>query len=282
MTQRTRRGFETLPSAGIYTRYERRSTRRRQSARQQVQMFRRIFKSVNTFSLCGEVVQFSANLERMAWQVLRRFEQNHGIGKLHPLWEKALKSNAVARRQFRIERRIAEIRDEAAAPNALEILKTRKRLAEAEGAADALELLNKSRSIPAYIRDANLAEQSGLAVWRSIAAAFEMGQACERIRIRPLEAHARTAIVRAKKTGESNRQRVADKSKERVRAYEEERRHAPDASHWAVCSRLAPRFMGNRGHTLYPQGLFQQHSQIKAHSQPAALVTFPILRSRGS
>ena len=253
MTQRTRRGFEALPSAGIYTRYERRSCRRRQSAREQVRIFERIFKSVNSFSLCEEVLQFRANLERTARQVLRRFEQNHGLGQLCPLWEEALKRNALARRLLRIERRIAEIRDEAADPNALEVLKTRKRLAEAEGAADALELLNHARSIPAYLKDANLAEQSGLAVWRCIATAFEMGQACERIRIRPLEAHARTAIVRAKKARESNRRRVADKSKERVRAYQEERGRTPDASHWAVCRRLAPSFMGNRGYPLTPK-----------------------------
>jgi hypothetical protein len=253
MTQHTRKRFEALPSAGIYIRYKRRSSRRRQSAREQIQIFERIFKSVNTFSLCGEIVKFSANLERMARQVLRRFEQNHGMGKLHPLWEKALKSHALVRRQAQINRRIEEIRDEAAAPNALEVLKMRKRLAEAEGAADALELLNHARIIPVYIRDANLAEQSGLAVWRGIATAFEMGQACERIRIRPLEAHARTAIVRVKKARESNRQRVADKSKERVRAYEEERSRKPDASHWAVCRHLAPRFMGNRGHPLTPR-----------------------------
>ena len=253
MTWRTRRGLEALPSAGIYTRYERRSSRRRQSARQQVQIFERIFKSVNSFSLSEEVVQFSSNLERMARQVLRRFEQNHGLGKLHPLWEKAPKSHALVRRQAQINRRIDEIRYEAEAPNALEVLKMRKRLAEAEGAADALELLNHVRSIPPNLRDANLAEQSGLAVWRCIATAFEMGQAFERIRIRPLEAHARTAIVRAKKARESNRQRVADKSKERVRAYEEERRRAPDASHWAICCRLAPSFMGNSGRPLTPK-----------------------------
>ena len=253
MTQRTRRRLKALPSAGIYTRYERRSSRGRQSARQQVQIFERIFKSINSFRLCEEVQRFSANFERMAWQVLRRFEQNHCLGKPRPLWEEAPKSSALARRQFRIERRIAHIRDEAAGPNALEVLTTRKRLAEAEGAADALELLNMARSIPAYIRDANLAEQSGLAVWGSIVAAFEMGQACERMRIRPLEAHARTAIVRAKKIGESNRQRVADKSKERVNAYEEERSRTPDASHWAVCRSLASIFTGNRGRPLTPK-----------------------------
>jgi hypothetical protein len=253
MTRHRRKKFEALPSAGIYTRYTRGSSRSRQSAREQLQSLERVFRDVNTLSLHRQMAKFAGDLERFARQVLRRFEQRQGIGKLHPLWEKALKGNALARRQAQINARIAEIRNEAAEPNAVEVLKVRKRLAEAEGAADALELLNHARLIPTFLKNANLPEQNDHAVWWGIATAFEMGQAYERIKIRPIEAYARTAIIGVKKARERNRRRVADENKERLRAYARERSFRPDTSHWAICLCLAPRFKGNNGHPLTPR-----------------------------
>jgi hypothetical protein len=122
----------------------------------------------------------------------------------------------------------------------------RKRLAEAEGAADALGMLNHAKFMPVWIREAKLVKRSGLSVWRAIIGAFEMGQAYERIRVRPIEAYARTAIVGSKRTSQRNREIVAPKNKERLRAYKRESRRKPEASHWTICRILARRFAGRK------------------------------------
>jgi len=245
-----RKGVEALPSAGIYTRYKRRLPGRRQSGPELRNSLERIFTGLKSFSLDEQVADLNRGLERMAKTVLRQFVNHEGLAQLDARLESLFRGNRETKRRHLIERRIDEIRVEAEAPNATELLKMRKRLADAEGAADALVVLSHTKFLPVWIREAKLAEQSGLAVWRTIIAAFEMGQAYERIRVRPIEAYARTAIVRVKKTSESNRQRLEPKRKDRLRAYEMERNRKPHDSHWSICSRLAPCFTGNRGRPL--------------------------------
>jgi len=223
---------------------------RRQSERELRQTLERIFAGLKSFSLDEQVADLTRGLERMAGEVLRRFVEREGVAQLDRRLESLFRGKREAKSLHLIAKRIDEIRVEAGALNATEVLKMRKRLADAEGAADALVVLSHTKFLPVWIREAKLAEQSGLAVWRTIIAAFEIGQAYERIRVRPIEPYARTAIVRVKKTSESNRQRLEPKRKERLRAYEVERSRRPHDSHWSICRRLAPRFTGNRGHPL--------------------------------
>jgi hypothetical protein len=247
VTKRRIKGFEALPSAGIYERQRPVPLSPPLTERQVQDRLRR----QNSFASPAQLGKFCADLERMAKAVLRQFIEQEGLPELDPGMEMHFRGRAHEKKRHLVEKRIEEIRAEAAKPNETEVIKMRKRLAAAEAAADALELQMHARFVPKRLN--NIAEQSQAIAWIILKEAFEMGQAYERIRIRPIEAYARTAIVRVKKTTAFNQKRMAPKGEERLRAYAEEHRRQPNASHWTICQSLAPRFAGNSGRPLTPK-----------------------------
>jgi hypothetical protein len=258
MTQRTRKRLEALPSAGIYIRYERRPSRRRQSQREMLRVLRRVSEDLNSFKLDERLTKFAAELERFANSALRRFVKEEGLLRLDPCWRSMFKGQSVGKRLHLIKQRIQEIQaeakiEESKARERFMTLNMRQRLAGAYCAADALEIIDHVRFVPVYVKHANLPKEGELAIEHAISAAFEAGRAFERVRIRSFEAYARTAISKVKKTRERNKQQMSPKIEERLHAYQEKHRGDPTASHWALCTLLANNFSGNRGRRLTPR-----------------------------
>ena len=120
MIESSIKGLEALPSPGFYIRYRRRPSLRRQSEREQRNILKHIFNDLESFSLDGHVAKLSRDLQLMSGAVLRRFVEHEGVAKLDPRLESFYRGNPKAKRLHLIEKRIGEIRVEAAAPNELE------------------------------------------------------------------------------------------------------------------------------------------------------------------
>src|SRR6266704_2519138 len=123
---RTQRGFEPIPSPGIYIRYRRLPGRRRQSQREMLRVLQQTAKNIHSFDPSKQIRRFLSCTEQMARDVLNWFEGIEGLGEIHPHWKETLKAYPEMIRRARIEARIEEIRAEAGEVNALEVLSVRR------------------------------------------------------------------------------------------------------------------------------------------------------------
>jgi len=254
--------FEALPSAGIFTKYRLRPRKRSQSLREQGKILECFFRDANSFNTDDRLEQFISTLTRFANRVLSEFTNRHGLPRPHYIVKRNLRGYPELKRQHRISRRIEEIRSETreSAPRKDVVLNDRlsgaqfsnfdlgidiarrRRRADAERAADALELLENARMIPAYVKNIHPSDYTAFDIWHLILATFEMGQAYVRMQIRPIEALAGPAIRRSSESRARIRQQMEPVHEARRRAYEDARTEDPGAKHWTLCGRLAGSF----------------------------------------
>lgn len=258
-TRRTRKAMIALPSAGIYTKYERRPPHRSQSVNEQYRVMQRLIRDIESFQLDEQLAKFTAQFERIAKTILRRFVKQEGVPKLDPHLESAFTGHPDAKLRHQIEQKIEEIRAGAKVPNALEVLTMRKRLADAERANDALELLNHARFIPVYVKHAKPDAEAKLDIWHAVTAAFEMGQSYERMRIRSIEPYAGSSLTGPKATRAKVRKHKDAHAAEYQKAYNEVAAKHPLKKPIWICRQIAHRFPGLHDDTAHidPRTLFK-------------------------